>query len=127
MKIYSVIDEVKRLKKGYEIDEAAVIKSINDVEMMVLSEIVKGRQGEERYKDFSGYSSDTDRNTELKIPAPYANMYVYYALANIDLEFDEIERYENDIIRFNQSYKDYSLVYVREHRQLKKYNHHYGG
>lgn len=127
MKICDVIDEVKRVKRGYDIDDNVIIRGINTVEAMVFNEIVKGRVGEEKYKEFSSYDYDTSRDTQLLIPEPYSNMYEYYCLAQVDAEFDETDRYENDMTRFNQSYKDYAIFYTREHSQIHNYNYYHGG
>lgn len=127
MKICDVIDEVMRVKRGYEVNEKQIINGIETVEQMVFNEIVLGREGEERYNEREKYTEETSRSVELKIQQPYCKMYVSYCEAMIDSEYDEIDRYQNDMMRFNQDFKDYAVMYSRTHRQINNYNYNYGG
>ena len=67
--------------------------------------------------DYAGYGPDTDINsTELLIKAPYDEIYPLYLEMRIDLENNEIERYNNDAKLFDEAWKRFAWQYNRTHR-----------
>ena len=52
-------------------------------------------------EDFSGYTTDTDPQTQLRIPEPWEEIYLHYMQAKIDYWNGELTRYANGAAMFN--------------------------
>lgn len=66
--------------------------------------------------DFIGYTADTDRGTELLVPAPYDEVYISYMGMMIDMINGETARYNNSAALFNRQYADFANWYNRHHK-----------
>lgn len=66
---------------------------------------------------FYGYD-EHDMDTELLVPAPYDEMYLRWLEAMIDYHNSDDDRYNNDIILFNNAYEGYKNHYTRTHMPL---------
>ncbi len=66
--------------------------------------------------DFDGYSEETDGNTDLLIPPPYDELYLYHLESMIHYRNEEMTRYNNAITLFNDAYADFRKHYNRNHR-----------
>ena len=64
---------------------------------------------------FYGYDSVLDQETELLVPAPYDEMYLRWLEAQIDYTNGEYGKYNNAIVMFNTSWKEYQNYYNRTH------------
>ena len=69
------------------------------------------------------YDNDTPRDTVLLVEEPYAEMYIHYMAAQIDLGNAEIGKYNNDKSLFNNAYLTYSDYYTRTHMPLTRIRH----
>ena len=68
---------------------------------------------------FAGYSADTDKNTELLVPEPYAfDIYNCYLQAQIDKENGEIVKFNQNGLLFNQAHQAFVNYYNRTHMPL---------
>ena len=66
---------------------------------------------------FSGYGPDTDINhTELLVQAPYDEIYPLFLIMRIDLENNEIDRFNNDAKLFDEAFKRFAWQHNRTHR-----------
>ena len=65
---------------------------------------------------FAGYDEHTPNSTELLVPAPYDEMYLYWLRAQIDFINGEEERYNNEIAIFNTDLQQYERFYRQNHR-----------
>lgn len=63
------------------------------------------------------YGPGTDEDTELLVPHPWDEMYVYYIAMRIDLAQGESELYAADNSVFAQLYQQWLNAYTRTHRQ----------
>ena len=117
MTIMQVIEEVHRLRTGCDLNDSRIIRDINRVEMYVLNEIINPR---ESYVSSSGCDEETDRGTELVVPAPYDTVYVDYCCARIDKEYGDTERYNNSMIAYNTAMTEYKRFFWKNHRQSKR-------
>jgi hypothetical protein len=125
MKIYEVIENVKRLKQGCSIDEEQIIADINRVEMNIIRNITDSRENGKRIREeYGGYDIDTDRNKELIAPAPYDTVYQEFCCSQIDLQYEDSERYQNDSIVYNNTFTELKAFWYRTHRQMRKYKYH---
>lgn len=65
---------------------------------------------------FAGYDADTDGETPLLVPAPYADdLYNYFLQAQIDKENGEAARYNQSITMYNSAFRAYENHYRRSH------------
>lgn len=125
MTISEVIENVRQLKNGYDVTEEQIIADINRVEMNIIYNIVSGRQGDnEIAAAFGNYSIETDRNTELIVPAPYDNIYQQYCCSQIDLNYEDSERYEISSMLYNNTFVEFRAYWYREHPQKKRCKFH---
>ncbi len=63
--------------------------------------------------DVIRYIWDDDKETELIVPYPYADIYIYYLYAMIDYENREIESYNNNMSLFNEAYSQYEAYWKK--------------
>lgn len=68
---------------------------------------------------FEGYGPETDPETCLLIPDPYAKVYLHYLEAKLDYRQGEMERYNNSSAAFNQAYAEFASWYNRTHMPLQ--------
>lgn len=65
--------------------------------------------------DFTGYTDDTAQDTELLAPYPYDEIYVHYINRQIDLQNQELDKYNNDTSLFNNAYDTLGDFWTRTH------------
>ncbi len=54
--------------------------------------------------------------TELLVPFPDDELYVFYLVMRIDLENGELERYNNDVRLYEQALQTWAAAHRRAHR-----------
>lgn len=64
---------------------------------------------------FSGYSSQTDPETVLLVPAPFDELYLRYIQAQMDSANGELTRYGNAAALYNSLFCAYRNYYIRTH------------
>lgn len=69
---------------------------------------------------FEGYNSNTPLDTELLIPSPYTDVYLFWLQSKIDYWNGEIGRYNNSISAYNAEYTAFENAYNRAHRPITK-------
>lgn len=125
MNIAKTIELTKKLKAGYEVNDEAVIDYISTAEQMVLTDIVRGREGAaEIINSYGDYDLSTNRETELFAPPPYDVLYAQYAATQIDLLAEDGDRYLNDMAVFRDTFTDLKRYWWQTHRQTKNYAFH---
>lgn len=71
---------------------------------------------EEEAREFTPYTSDTLKSTELLIPYPYdEECYLPWLEAKIDYTNGEYVKYNNSIMKFQDAYSDFRNDYTRHH------------
>ena len=125
MTISEVIENVRQLKNGYDVTDEQIIADINRVEMNIIYNIINGRQGDnELATTYGNYNLETDRDRELLAPAPYDNIYQLYCISQIDMQYEDSERYENSSAMYNNTFMGLRAFWYRTHPQKKRYNFH---
>lgn len=120
MTIEQVIDNVKRLKRDYAVDEEQVIADINKVEMYLILNVAVNREGgNEIAKAYGNYDLQTERSKELLVPSPYDGIYEAFCCCQIDLQYEDSERYVNDSIVYKDLLSDFTAFWYRTHRQSR--------
>lgn len=64
---------------------------------------------------FSGYTTETDPDTKLLVPAPWDEIYLHYMTAQIDYLSGELTRYTNAALLYNTTLASYVRHYNRTH------------
>ena len=121
MKVIEAINEVDALKVNmYEVRQK--IRWLNRLDLRVWNEIALTHEWNEDQLDgegnpptFSGYT-DEDQETVLLVPEPYAEMYVRWLEAQIDLANMEMEAFNASNAIFESLYSEFRNAYNQSHR-----------
>lgn len=117
MTINDAIVSVDKVKEN-TVDLADKIHWISSVDKRVYREIVSTHDGA-AIDSFDGYSSDASSDTELLIPDEFADAYTYFICSMIDYQNNDIARYNNGAVMYNQRYDEYAAYYHRNHMPLQ--------
>lgn len=113
MTIIEAITQIDSLKHNTYSQENKV-QWLSRLDSMVKRLIIDTHEGGEDV-EFSGYDGTTDMHTEMLIPAPFDEMYLRWLEAQIDYTNGEYGKYNNAIVMFNTSWKEYQNYYNRTH------------
>lgn len=127
MTVDKAIETIKAVKNGYEASDEQLLRFIETAENMILSDIVRGREGDVELTAQYGGTIDLDNYREhvLCAPKPFEDIYVQYAVSQLDLLAEEGERYLNDMAVFRDTFMDFKRYWWQMHRQKSNYNYHY--
>lgn len=127
MNIAKVMERVRAIKSGYDVSDEMIISYIDAAEQMILTDIVRGREGDQSvFDEYGGYDVNTDREKELLAGAPFDVVYEQFAATKIDLLSEESERYMNDMAAFRDTFLDLKRYWWQTHRQARNYRYHGG-
>ena len=104
-------------QKHNTINQATLIEWLSYLEGQIHSEIT------DPGSTFSGFKSDVDTSTELSAPHPYDEVYIMYLISKIDLANQEIARYQNSRILFNNAYEQLRNYWTRTHMPGQQVTH----
>lgn len=111
-KAISRIDELKPNTYTHE----QKIEWLSELDARIKAEIIDTHEGGENVP-FDGYY-ENDTETELLVPSPFTEVYIYWLEAKIDYANSEIGRYNNSIANFNTSFNSYANYYNRHNMPL---------
>ena len=111
MKIIEAINRIDSLKHN-TYSPSDKVEWLSRVDWMVKRHIIDAHEGAEKVS-FTGYDDNTDRQTELLVPAPYDELYLRWMEAQIDYHNGEYKKYNNAIIMYNTAFDAYQKYYVR--------------
>ena len=101
--------------KPNQFTEAQKLGWLNELDGMVRIELVQTHEQPAGQPDWEPYDSDTPQTTELLVPFPYDQIYLYWLAAKIDYFNLEYDKYANDSQLYNNAYQTYSDYYTRTH------------
>ena len=113
MTIIEAITQIDSLKHNTYSQENKV-QWLSRLDSMVKRLIIDTHEGGEDV-EFTGYDGATDMHTEMLIPAPFDEMYLRWLEDQIDYTNGEYGKYNNAIVMFNTSWKEYQNYYNRTH------------
>lgn len=113
MKIIEAINRIDTLKPN-TYSQAEKVAWLSALDSLVKTQIIDTHEGGENVV-FTGYTDETDMETELLIPAPYEEVYLMWLEVQIDYANREYEKYNNAVLMYKESYNDYSNWYNRTH------------
>ena len=110
MEAISRIDAIK--PNGYPQTEK--VRWLSTLDMVIKTNIMDAHEGNEMV-GFNGYTEETNLTTELLVPAPYDEIYLFWLESKIDYWNGETGRYNNSIGMYNTAYDEYAKYYNRTH------------
>lgn len=118
MTISEAINRIDSVKPN-SYSQSEKIKWLSTLDGIVKKEIIDVHEGVDGVK-FNEYTDDTVLTTELLIPAPYDEVYLFWLESKIDYWNGEIGKYNNSIMMYNEAFSNYEKYYNREHMSLRK-------
>lgn len=109
MTINDAIRQADALKPNAMRREAK-LEWLNRAEQAVKTGIIDRHEGADAIQ-FEEYGALTPGDTVLIVPEPHAQLYVYWLCCQIDLALNELERYTNSMILYNNAYDEYARWY----------------
>lgn len=92
---------------------------LSTLDGVIKKEIIDTHEGYEAVT-FSGYNDETPLDTELIVPAPYDEVYLFWLQSKIDYWNGDMGKYNNSIMMYNQAYENFEKAYNREHKPISK-------
>lgn len=123
MKIGEAITTLDELKANTYTQQNKIVW-LSRLDKMVTENVLRHYVGNEEF-EFEGYDQSTDLETELLMPEPFAEAYIRYMSAQIDLHNADYEEYNNTVELFNDMYQQFKNWYNRNHTAIiaTKYFH----
>ena len=118
MTIIEAITQIDSLKHNTYSQENKV-QWLSRLDSMVKRLIIDTHEGGEDVT-FTGYGDKTDLHTELLVPAPFDEIYLRWLESQIDYTNGEYGKYNNAILMFNTSWREFQNYYNRNHMPLGK-------
>lgn len=118
MTIIEAINLVDALKPN-EYSQPEKIQWLSTLDGIIFDEIIKTHEGAEG-KEFNGYTEDTQLDTELIVPDPYADVYRFWLESCIHHANEEYAKYNNAKMAYNTAYITFSNYYNRTHMPIGK-------
>lgn len=118
MTIFEAISKINEIKPN-AYPQGLKIWWLHTLDSMVKSKIIDTHEDDNAVK-FDGYTEDTDLATQLLIPAPYDEVYLFWLESKIDYANGETGRYNNSVSMFNTAYAEFDRYYNRTHMPLSK-------
>lgn len=127
MTVDKVIEEIRAVKNGYEASDEQLLRYIETAENMILQDIIRGREGDTEIRTAYGGAIDLENyhGRELCAPKPFEDIYMQYAVCQLDLLAEEGERYLNDMAVFRDTFTDFKRTWWQVRRQKNNYNYHF--
>lgn len=117
MTINEAIDLVDQLRPN-QYERVLKIQWLSKLDGNVFHEVFTTHRGAP-VTEFAGYTAETDGNTELLIPFPYAeDIYNYFLQAQIDKENGEITKFNQSIVLYNSAYQAFLNRYHSTHMPI---------
>ena len=92
---------------------------LSTLDGVIKKEIIDTHEGAEAVT-FNGYKEETPLDTELLVPAPYDEVYLFWLQSKIDYWNGELGKYNNSIAMYNTAYASFEKAYNREHKPISK-------
>lgn len=120
MTIQQAIDRA-RLQADTELPDSELTRWLSLLDGQLYNEVVSHYAGNEG-GEAPSYDEDTDPETELMVPAPYDDLYVYHLVMRIHLAHGDLDRYNAAAIMFNNCQKAWQRQYNNTHNYVNGKN-----
>lgn len=117
----TIIEAISRIDvlKPNSYPQSEKIKWLSTLDGIIKNELIDTHEGGDTIS-FTGYNDNTLLTTELLVPAPYDEVYLYWLESKIDYYNGEMIKYNNSITMFNTAYSNYEKIYNRDHMPKRK-------
>lgn len=117
----TIMDAINRIDslKPNRYTQSDKVKWLSTLDERIMNDIIVTHEDAE-VEVFDGYTEKTPLDTELLVPSPYDEVYLYWLEAQVDYWNGENEKYNNSIEMFNTSYRAFATYYNRTHMPKKK-------
>lgn len=116
MKVSEAINRVNSLKDN-AYDDETIKKFIEDCDKRIYREVIETHEQKQPITPYEKrYPLNSD--DELLADDTYCELYVFYAISQVDVFNGETERYANNMINYNSIYSDYKAYYNRNNMPL---------
>ena len=117
MKLKEAIDRIDEMRPNTAPEEEK-LRWIDSFDRMVRKEIID-EHGDAPEAPFSGYNTESAYDTELLVPSPYDDVYLYLLESRIAYRLGEISRYNNSAAMLQSVYDSFARDYHRRHTHKK--------
>jgi hypothetical protein len=118
MKIKEAIDRADELSPNAFSQDLKRIW-LSTLDHLIYEKIILTHEGHENVT-FAEYGEDTDLfETDLLVPEPFTEIYVYWLKAKMDEANGEYTAYIDDRQQYNTLYSDFSAWYNRTHMPIQ--------
>lgn len=122
MTVQEALSLADELKENL-MDDSIKMQLLNEVEAMVHDEVIMKNAHTQEQETCPHYDTDTDGDTVLLVPDRFSRLYAYYIMAGIDLQNDEIDKYNNHRALFENMYTEFGNYWRREHMPITSCQH----
>lgn len=113
MTIMEAINRIDTLKPN-SYSQVEKIRALSALDGIIKSKIIDTHEGAEAVV-FDGYTEETNLTTNLLVPAPYDEIYLFWLESKIDYWNGETGKYNNSIDMYNTAYSEFERYYNRTH------------
>lgn len=113
MTIIEAIDKINALKpNGYSFGEK--VAWLSQLDGLIYSEVIEAHEGSPAL-EYTEYDETTPESTELLVPHPYDELYIYFLESRIHWANEEYGKYNIAATSFENAYNNYKKHYTRTH------------
>lgn len=114
MRVNECIDRVNKLKDN-AFDKETIKQFIEDCDKQIFREVVQTHYGSECYGCFDNRYPLSGAD-ELIADDAYCQLYIFYAISQVDIFNGDTERYQNNMICYNSALSEFRSWYNRTHK-----------
>ena len=115
MNIQEALDRIDMMRPNM-MQKHFKIAALSELDGRIWEEIIlKHWPKEGEPESFAGYSVETDPGTEMLAPFPYDEIYTYWLASKVDWQNQEMDKYGNDRILFNNAWQELDDYWTRTH------------
>ena len=119
MTIQQAMDRADAMKPNMML-ETVKIGFLSEIEGKIHEEIIMTHEHTAEEETLPVYDENTDRSTEMLVPAPYDMVYVYWLMAQIDHLNQEMDKYNNDRGLFEDAWGNFADYWNRKKMPIQR-------
>lgn len=119
MTIQQAMDRADAMKPNMML-AAVKIGFLSEIEGKIHEEIIMTHEHTAEEETLPVYDENTDRSTEMLVPAPYDMVYVYWLMAQIDHLNQEMDKYNNDRGLFEDAWGNFADYWNRKKMPIQR-------
>ena len=122
MTIQRALDIVDEMKPNTMTRELK-IHFLSEIEQKIYEEILMKHEHTREEAEVPSYDVGSDPGTVLRVPDMYARVYTYWIICQIDEQNRETNEYNNDRMRFENAFEEFSDYWTRTRMPLTVRRH----